>query len=161
MPFSELTPCLRFSSVFALQFSGKWTLSQKTSPWPRPFMTRSLCLCRKISKDWVSVQFQVCYDSDGRPILIRVWQRFTPPCHVLSVPWDPGAGQPSPTFQAQGKNSHDFLSSRKTIHSKKAATLGHPQDWGWGFCLQYRPSQSPQDREGSQRQSIPQVSSSI
>ena len=132
-----------FSSLFPLQFSGKWTLSQKTSPWPRLFMTRSLCPCRKISKGWVSVQ---CPDvlmtvTEGRYYLTGGGGAGFPPCH--------GALEQSSLHQVSRHEGKTAMApglpvQLESIQPTRAATLGCTQEWGWGFCEWHGSSQSLQ-----------------
>lgn len=117
-----------FSSLFPLKSSGKWTLSQKTSPWPRPCMTRNSCLCRKISKGWVSVQgSRHANNQEGGPTLLGVGRIPPSPC--------PGTGQPSPTGTREEQSWLPASLSRWRTHPTRAATLGYAQEWDWELCM--------------------------
>lgn len=88
-------------------------------------------------------------DYDGRPVLIGVEQGSPPmPCALCAmVPWaaftNLGTREGQPWFPA-------FLSSQKTIHSKRAATLWYTKNWGRGSVFStelaraYRPGRKPE-----------------
>lgn len=102
-------------------------------------MTRNSCLCRKISKGWVSVQGLDVLMSRNEGQYYLEWDQGSP------RPWCPGKGSLHQASRHKGRTVMVPASlSKWRTNPTRAATLEYAQEWGWEFCMWHKSAQSLQ-----------------